>query len=133
MADDAGDAGKAAAQPALDGIDESMHRADRQRRIDAAMEIHDLAVGGLAHAHVVHLAEAGQDGGQRRERLAALGDARGGGVAAGQERCRQRLDMGFDLDVRSQLLADRLFEPARGLVRGGQRQRAVHLQIRRYR
>src|SRR5208337_656236 len=99
MADDARDTGKAAAQPALHRIHEVVDGADRQRRIDATMEIDDLAVGGLAHAHVVHLAETGDPGGERGKRFTDFADPRGGGVAAGEDDGRQWLDMRFHLHV----------------------------------
>src|ERR1700681_2609028 len=69
VADDALDQGKAPPQPVFQRIDRVMHGADRKRRIDPAMKIDDLAVAGLAHAHVVHFAETGNLGGERRERL----------------------------------------------------------------
>ena len=125
--------GKAPAQPALERVDQVVHRADRERRIDAAVKIDDLAVGGLAHAHVVDLAEVGDFRGERQERVAHFADARRRGVAAGQHVGRQRLDMGFDLDVRAELVAHRLFEPGRGVVRGGERLRAVDFKIGRHR
>ena len=65
------------------------------------MKIDDLAVDRFAHPNVVHVAQSGNAGGQRRQRFADFGDARSGGIAAGQDRGRQRLDMGFDLDVRT--------------------------------
>ena len=41
------------------------------------MEVDNLAVGGLAHAHVVHLAEPGDLRGERGERIADRADPRG--------------------------------------------------------
>ena len=41
--------------------------------------------------------------------------------------------MGFDLDVRTELVAQRLFEAACHVVRGGKRQRALDFEIDRYR
>ena len=88
---------------------------------------------GLAHAHVVHFAEIGDLGGERRERLAHFGDARGRSVAAGQNVGRQRLDMGLDFDVGPELLAHRFFEAARHLVRGIERHGTFDFEIHRYR
>ena len=59
MADDAGDAGKAPSQPPLGGVNQVMHRADRQGRVDAAMKIDNFAIAGFAHADVVHFSEPG--------------------------------------------------------------------------
>ena len=50
MADDALNGGKAPPQAALDGVDQIVHRAHRQRRFDAAMKVDDLAFGRFAHA-----------------------------------------------------------------------------------
>ena len=55
----------------------------------------------------------------------------GGGVAPGQHVGRQRLDMGLDFDVRAELVAHRLFEPARDVMRGGERLRALDFEIGR--
>ncbi len=41
------------------------------------MEIDDLAVAGLPDAHIVHLAHAGDFGGERCQRLPNLTDASG--------------------------------------------------------
>ena len=133
MADDALDHRKAPPQPALQRIHHVVHGADRKRRIDLAVKIDDLAVAGLAHAHVVDFADRGDFGGERRERLAHFGDARGRGVAAGQNVGGQRLDMGFDFDVGAELLAHRFFEPARHFVRGIERHGAFDFEIHRYR
>ena len=57
VADDALDGRESAGAAALERVHQIVHRADRKRRIDAAVKIDDLAVGGLAHAHVVHFAE----------------------------------------------------------------------------
>src|SRR5262249_43028468 len=51
------DRGKARAQPALDVVDLFVHVVDPHGRIDVAMEIDDLAVGRLAHAHLVDVAQ----------------------------------------------------------------------------
>ena len=47
VADDTLDDRKALAQPVFERVDQVMHCADRQRRIDAAMEINDLAIDGF--------------------------------------------------------------------------------------
>src|SRR3974390_3539302 len=52
VADDAQDVGVLAPQPALDGIHQVVHRADRERRIDPAVKIDDLAGRGFADADV---------------------------------------------------------------------------------
>src|SRR6202008_3588367 len=41
-------------QPALDLVDLLVHLFDRECGIDPAVEVDDLAVHGLAHAHVMH-------------------------------------------------------------------------------
>ena len=53
-----------------------------------------------------------------------FGDACSRGVAAGEHVGRQRLDVGLDLDVGAKFVAHRLFEAARDIVRGGERQRS---------
>ena len=49
---------KAPAQASLDSVDQLVeHGRDGAGRIDVAMEIHDLAVGGVAHPYVVDIAQ----------------------------------------------------------------------------
>ena len=72
------------AQAAFDRIDQIVHRAHRQRRVDAAVKIDDLAVGGFAHAHVVDFVEAGMRGGLSVENGADFGDAFVRGIAASE-------------------------------------------------
>ncbi len=58
VTDDAGDAGKAPAQVLLDTVNQVMHVADRKDRINPAVKIDDLAVGGFAHAHIMDFVKA---------------------------------------------------------------------------
>src|SRR5260370_26226175 len=55
VADDALDRRPARLEPALDLVDLRMHVVDAQHRIDQAVEIHDLARGRLAHAHIMNV------------------------------------------------------------------------------
>ena len=80
------------------------------------MEIDDLAIVGFAHPHVVDRADEVDFRRDLDQRIAYRRDAPGRGVAAGLMTRLQRLDMGFDLDSGSQLLADRLFQPAGNFV-----------------
>ncbi len=89
------------------------------------MEIHDLAVVGLAHAHVVDVADHPAFGGDLGERDLHRLDALRRRLAAGALRHLQRLDMGLDLDIGTELVGDRLFKAVGNGVRGGERQRAV--------
>ena len=70
---------------------------------------------------------------QRRQKLANFGNPCRLGIAAGQQVSRQWLDMGFDFDLWSEFVPNRFFEPARDVMRGGKRQRAVDFQIERHR
>ena len=90
----------------LDVVDQIVHGTDRERRLDVAMEIDDLALGGFAHPHIVDFAKTVRACGERGKRRANFGDARGVGVVAGDERGRQRLYMGFDFDFGAELLAE---------------------------
>ena len=65
VADDARDGGKTPSQTSFSGIDQSVRRTNRQRGIDLAMEIDDLAIGCLANADIVHLAQTGDFGGKQ--------------------------------------------------------------------
>src|SRR5436190_2100833 len=88
-------------------------------------------VVGLAHPHVVHLADELDLGGNLPQRVADRGDALGRRLAAAPVIGLQRLDMGLDLDIGPEFVADRLLEPARHIVRCGERQRAVDLEVER--
>jgi len=59
-----------------DRIDHIMHGADRERRIGSAMEIDDLTVRGLAHAHVRAPRRGGNSAASAVSAFAHLGDAR---------------------------------------------------------
>ncbi len=59
MTNDAGDAGKVPAESALDAVDQIVHGADRKGWINLTMKINNLAVGGFAHANVMHFVKAG--------------------------------------------------------------------------
>ena len=72
VADDPRNGRKAPAQSALDAVDQIVRRAHRQGRIDPAMKVHDLAVGGFTHPHVVHFAEFGGRGRECRRILSTM-------------------------------------------------------------
>ena len=55
-----------------------------------------------------------------------------GSVATGKAARLQRLDMGLDLDLGSELLAHRRLKIVRDLVRARQRQAAIDLEIERH-
>ena len=109
-----------------------MHRTDRKRRIDDAVKIDDLSGGGFPHSHVVDLAERRELCGEQREEPANFQNACRIGIAAGQKVGRQRLDVGFDLDVGSELAPDRLFKPAGHIMGNGKRLRAVDFEVDRH-
>ena len=94
-----------------------------------AVKIDDFAVRGFAHPHVVDFAEIGQAGGERAKtsRTSAMRSA----VAsrARQYVGRQRLDMGLDFDAGAEFVAHGVFEPARDVMRGRQRQGAFDFEI----
>ena len=103
--------GKRRAQPALQRVDRVMPAPTESAGSTWQWKLTISPSRGLAHAHVVHLADRGELGGERGERLAHFGDARARSVEAGQNVGGQRLDMGLDLDVGAELLAHRFFEP----------------------
>src|SRR5262249_47194153 len=131
VADRTLDRGKAPPQRALDLVDLVMYLGDREGGVDQAMEIDDLAVVGLAHPHVVHLADEVDLGRDPAQRLAHRRDARGRRLAAAAIVGLQGLDVRLDLDVGPELVADRLLEPSRDVMRRGKRKRAVDLEIER--
>src|SRR3569833_4195323 len=77
MAVDALDLRRTSLQRALQRIDAVMDVVDGKLRIDAAVEVDDLAVLGLAHAHVVHVADAAAIGGEFAQRDRYGADALG--------------------------------------------------------
>ena len=96
MADHALDRRRALFEGALQRVDLLVYGLHAQLRIDAAVEIDNLAFGGLAHPHMVHVAQRAAVGGEFRERdldrLHALGRRL---AAAGAVRL-QRFDVGID-------------------------------------
>src|SRR6267142_910662 len=132
VADHALDVRKEPAQAVLEIVDHLVRLADADRRIDVAVEIDDLAVAGLAHAHVVNVAHVAARVRQLGKDGTHLVEARRRRVAAGEAIDLQRLDVALDLDLGAELLAHRGFEPGGDLVRGAERERAVDLEIERY-
>src|SRR5215470_15256771 len=45
------------AQAALDPVYQIVNRSDCARRIDIAVKIHDLAIGGITHPHIVDITQ----------------------------------------------------------------------------
>jgi hypothetical protein len=72
-------------------------------------------------------------GGYRRERSLNLRDPFGRRIASGQTPGLQRLDMRLDLDLGTELVAQRGLQGVGDLVRSGERQVAVDLEIERHR
>src|SRR5436305_3001652 len=93
MSDDALDRRKLAPQRALDVVDPLMHILDGEHRVDAAVEIDNLTLGGFAHAHVMNLPDKGDVRGNFRKRLAHGGDPFIRGIAPRQAPYLQRLNM----------------------------------------
>src|SRR6185437_7176204 len=85
------------AQAALEVVDLLMDLVDPHGGIDVAMEVDDLAIARLAHAHVVDIAQCAVFARKRRERGAHRLDTRGGRVAADDAAGLQRLDVALDL------------------------------------
>src|ERR1051325_5232618 len=75
VADHALDRGESPPQAALDLVDPLVRPVDPHGRIDVAVEVADLALARLAHAHVVDVAQRLAIGGKGRERRAHLLDA----------------------------------------------------------
>src|SRR4051794_19016843 len=103
MSDDAFDAGKPVPELTFDAVDLVVHIVDGHRRVDAAVEIHDLAVRGVTHPHVVDLTDkcdVGDDGGQRGAHFGGTLNRR---IASGQSTRLQRLDVRLDFDLGAEL------------------------------
>src|SRR6185369_912806 len=99
-------------------------------RIDPAVEVDDFAVVGLAHPHIMHVADRAALRGKlsqgNLDRLHSLG---WGLTAAGVLRL-QRFDMGFYLDGGSaELVLDGSFQSVGLLVRRAERHLAVDFKI----
>ena len=131
VADHALDRRRTAAQRAFDLVDLLVHRLHRERRIDPAVEIDDLAFVGFAHPHVVDVADHAAFGRDLGERHLDRRDPLRRRFAAGGLRRLQRLDMGLDLDRGAEFLAERRFEPVGDVVGGAERKPAVDLEIER--
>src|SRR5262245_29734540 len=128
VTDHALDAGEGAAQRALDLVDALMHPDHAHRGGGAAMEVDDLAGLGVAHPHIMDVVD-GAVGGELRQRSLDGGDAVGRGVGAVRKLRLQRLDMGVDLDVLAELLADVALEVVGDVVGVDQRHLAVDLEV----
>ena len=120
--------GNARRKRALDLVDVLMDLDDAHRRRGAAMKVDDFAGVGVAHPHIVDVMD-GAIGGEARQRGLDGLDAVGRGVGAVRQFRFQRLDMGIDLDVLAEILADASLQLVRDVVGGGQRHVAVDLEV----
>ena len=68
VADHALDRWEAAAQAGLDAVHEVMNFGDGAPRFDIAVEVYDFAVGGVAHPHIMDIAQHRAGGRQFAER-----------------------------------------------------------------
>src|SRR5262249_23941531 len=97
----------------------------------ATVKIHDLAVLGLAHTHVVHFADKAELPRKCRQAGLYRSNALRRGLATGKAEQLQRLQMRFHFDIRAELVADRGLKP-RGDVMGGAKGKiAINLEIER--
>jgi len=106
-----------------------MRGIDRRRRIDAAVEDDERAVGAKAHAHVMHFAQPTVRGRGRAQGARHFIDQRRIGGRAVDFSRFDRLDMGFNLHVGADLIADRRFQRARNLMRLGEPHAAIDFKI----
>ncbi len=106
-----------------------MNGRHRKRGVDQAVEIDNLADIGLPDTDVVHLADQIDFCRDLIERVAHSRDAGGRRFAARLIMRLQGLDVGLDLNSRSQFLAHRLFESARNVVRRAEGEGAIDLEI----
>ena len=116
VTDDALHGREGAAQRALDLVDVLVHLDHAHRRRGAAMEVDDLAGVGVAHADIMDVVDRGLGGKARQRRPDGL-DAVGRGIGAERQFRFQRLDMGVDLDVGAELVADVALEVVRDVMR----------------
>src|SRR4029077_17972724 len=128
MADDSLDGGEFAAQRALHLIDPFMYVLHGEHRVDAAMEIDDLALRGLAHPHIVNLPDEGDVPREGAEGLASPRNAGIRRIASGKPAHLQRLDVRLDLDLGAELLAERCLPAGRDVVSRRECQTSVDLQ-----
>src|SRR5262249_18452117 len=77
--------------------------------------------------------EEAETGGQGSEFRRDGGNLLGRSIAAGEVTRLQRLDVGLDLDPRSQLLSHRSFEPVRDRMGTAKCKIAIDLKVERYR
>ena len=81
------------------------------------MEINDFAGVGVAHPHIMDVMDRAVGGKARQRGLDGL-DALGRGVGAVRQFRLERFDMGVDLDVLAEILADAALQPVGDVVRG---------------
>ena len=92
------------------------------------MEVHDLAGVGIAHPYIMDIVN-GPASGKSRQCGPDRVDALGRGIGTQRQFGFQRLDMGIDLDVVAEFLADVPFEFLGDVVGCGERHFAVHFEV----
>ena len=92
------------------------------------MEVDDLAGVGVAHPHIMDVMDDAV-GGDLGQRLQNGRNPLGRRVGAVRQLRLQRLDMGVDLDVLAELLADAALEIVGDVVGGDQLHVAVDLEV----
>src|ERR1700737_33761 len=105
VADDPLHCGERATQCALDRIDVLVDLDHAHRGSGAAMKIHDFAGFGVAHPNIVNVIDDAI-GGKPRQGFPDRLDAFRRGIAAERQFGFEWLDVGIDLGIRSELVAD---------------------------
>src|SRR3569832_222505 len=129
MADDALDLRRAGLERALQRVDIVVDVVNRELGVAPAVEVDDLAVLGLAHAHVMHVANDAASGRLLAPRDRHGSDALRRSLAAGHVLRLQRLDMGLDLDAVSEFGFDRVLERVGGFMRRAESMPAIDSEI----
>ena len=104
MADYTPDRGKLAAQAAFQIIHALMHVVHAQRRLDLAVEVHDLALVGLTDANIVDRAKESGAGRNCFKGSLDFHYPLRRSVPPRHVMRLQRLDMRFDFDIRPELV-----------------------------
>src|SRR6266404_6344160 len=128
VADDPFHGRERAAQRTLDLVDVLVNLDHAHRRRGAAVEVHDFAGVGIAHPHAMDVMDRAI-GGEARQRGLDGFDALRRGIAANRQFRLQRLDVGVDLDVLAEFLADVPLQFMGDGVGCGERHIAVNLEI----
>ncbi len=120
MADDSLDCVEAPSQAAFDLVNPLVDEVNAGSRIGVAVEIHDLAFGGIAHSDLVDILKEAVGVCDLLQRFGDRSNPRRGGILSRQFIDLQRFDMRIDFDIVPKFLLDRCLKPGGDFMCGGE-------------